>query len=80
MPQKYSQKYTVVCFFAAQDPTNSFHASDWPLHVTILDTFKTDWPVARLTNELEKLASATAAFDVLPTKQAMLGPDKDVSR
>lgn len=78
MPQEYSQKYTVVCFFAVQDLATNFRASDWPLHVTILDTFKTDWPLDKLTEELEKLVSATATFDVMPTKQAMLGPDKDV--
>lgn len=78
MLKEYSQKYTVVCFFAAQNAANNFSASDWPLHVTILDTFKTDWPLNKLTGELEELASTIAAFDVTPTESAMLGPEKNV--
>ena len=75
---KYTQKYTIVCFFSAQDAAPNFPSSDWPLHVTVLGTFKTDWPIDKLARELEKLASTVAAFDVTPTEQAMLGPDKDV--
>jgi hypothetical protein len=76
MPQ-YFQKYTVVCFFGA-NPRTHFSALDWPLHVTILDTFKTDWPLSALTQALEKTAQDTKSIDVTPTKQALLGPDKDV--
>lgn len=79
MTQKYTQKYTVVCFFDAQNAPTNFSALDWPLHVTMLDTFKTDWPLATLQQKLKTLVQATPPFDVQPTKQAMLGPNKDVA-
>lgn len=78
MPQTYTQKYTVVCFFNVQPVGLNFPASDWPLHVTILDTFKTEWHLDTLTSELAKSASGIAPIDVTPTEQTMLGPDRDV--
>ncbi len=79
MPQAYSQKYTIVCFFYPQDVSTTFSALDWPLHVTMLDTFKTDWSATDLCNALKQVAISTATFSVLPVEQAMLGPDKNES-
>lgn len=78
MQPAYSQKYTIVCFFYPQSVPATFSALDWPLHVTILDTFKTDWPADILCNRMRQVASDTTAFEVLPMEQAMLGPDKNV--
>jgi hypothetical protein len=76
--QRYTQKYTIACFFAAQELGTNFSALEWPLHITIIDTFKTDWPVATLIRAVQEVATATKAVDVLPVEQAFLGPDKDV--
>ncbi|MFT4532275.1 MAG: hypothetical protein ACI9T8_000288 [Candidatus Saccharimonadales bacterium] len=76
--QKYSQKYTVVCFIEPRDKFDNFSASDWPLHVTILDTFKSNIQIDELCDRLREYASKTATFDALPIKQAMLGEEKDV--
>lgn len=78
MPQTYFQKYTIVCFFYPQDLPASFSALDWPLHVTMLDTFKTDWSVEELGDAMQRVAAAIPAFTALPVEQAMLGPNKDV--
>lgn len=78
MPQEYSQKYTVVCFFEPQDKSSNFSALDWPLHVTILDTFKTEWQKGALCEALDGVASEIAPFDTFPTQNSMLGEYKDV--
>jgi hypothetical protein len=78
MTQQYSQKYTVVCFFDPQEKSHNFAATDWPLHITILDTFKTEWEIATLCKALEDVATETLPFDATPTEKALLGENKDV--
>lgn len=78
MPQQYSQKYTVVCFFEPQEKSSDFPASDWPLHVTILDTFKTAWQLVTLSKALGEIATTVSPFDTIATQEAMLGEGKDV--
>ena len=79
MIQQYSQKYTVVCFFELQEKASNFSASEWPLHVTILDTFKTEWPLPTLCNELRRAALTVTPFNTIPTEEVMLGENQDVS-
>ena len=78
MTQQYSQKYTVVCFFNPQESSDNFAATDWPLHVTMLDTFKTTWELATLCKALEGVAAKTIPFDAVATEKALLGENKDV--
>ena len=78
MAQQYFQKYTVVCFFEPQATGSNFSASEWPLHVTLLDTFKTDWPLATLSDQLRRVALRVASFETVPTTAALLGENKDV--
>ena len=39
---EYSQKYTIVSFVDTVPEGTVFHYSDWPQHVTIVDTFACD--------------------------------------
>lgn len=78
MTHKYTQKYTVVCFFTPQKRSIDFAASDWPLHVTVLDTFKTSWRLDELCAALAKVASSTTSFNTVPTKKTTLGENKDI--
>ena len=78
MKEQYSQKYTVVCFFNPQETSNNFPASEWPLHVTVLDTFKTEWQLSTLSKALGEVAATIAPFDTVPIQKAMLGKDKNV--
>jgi hypothetical protein len=77
MPQ-FTQKYTIVCFLNPEDIPIEFSASDWPLHATILDTFKTDWSLEDLLQAIEQAVVNTAPFNITPLERAMLGPHKDV--
>lgn len=78
MRQQYSQKYTVVCFFKPQETFSNFSASEWPMHVTILDMFKTEWQLNRLCNELSAVAKTIVPFDTMPIEKVMLGEDKSI--
>ena len=78
MTQQYSQKYTVVCFFEPQAKASNFSASEWPLHVTLLDTFKTNWPLPTLGDQLRGAVLSVASFETIPTTAASLGENKDV--
>ena len=78
MTQQYSQKYTVVCFFEQQAKASNFSASESPLHVTLLDVFKTDWPLLTLGDQLRRAALSIASFETIPTTAALLGENKDV--
>lgn len=78
MREQYSQKYTVVCFFKPQETFSNFSALAWPMHVTILDTFKTDWQPDMLCSRLSSVAKTIAPFDTIPTEKAMLGEDKTI--
>jgi hypothetical protein len=77
MPQTYTQKYTIVCFFS-NDPKVDFPASDWPLHATMLDTFKTPWSLAILSQALADLAASTEPFESIAIQSALLGEARDV--
>lgn len=78
MAPTYTQKYTIVCFLDLKTAPITFSALDWPPHVTMLDTFKTEWPVKNLSRAIEQVAQCNTAFNIRATEQAMLGPDKDV--
>jgi hypothetical protein len=73
-----TQKYTIVCFLEPENAPANFSAVDWPLHVTMLDTFKTSWAVEELSRAIRETVSNIASFNIKPVKQAMLGPNKDV--
>lgn len=74
----FTQKYTIVCFLNPNNIPIEFSASDWPLHATILDTFKTDWSVDDLLQAIKQAVANTTPFNITPIEGAMLGPDKDV--
>jgi hypothetical protein len=79
MTEQYFQKYTVVCFFEHQEKSHSFESSDWPLHVTVLDTFSTRWQAYELSRALANVAASVANFEVVPHQSTLLGENKDVS-
>jgi len=40
--QQFTQKYTIIQLFKDIPEGTQFSASNWPLHVTIADTFAID--------------------------------------
>lgn len=72
-------KYTIVGFAGTANPPQIFNEHDWPLHVTLLDTFKSHWTQDELIGQVEQFAQGSKPFDLFAEKKGLLGPDKDVS-
>lgn len=64
-----------VCF---QTPPTQFSEDNWPLHVTLLDPFKTIWSPEELIRKVGELASKTKSFEMHLSQRSFLGPNKDV--
>lgn len=71
-------KYTIVGFVGSATPAQHFNEHNWPLHVTLLDTFKSDWTQDELINQVEQFAQGSASFNLFTAKEGLLGPDKNV--
>jgi 2'-5' RNA ligase len=78
MSNTHASKYTIVGFLEHTKTNQSFSENDWPLHVTLLDPFKTTWKLQELCKEIQYLAMATTHFQLKPIKRSFLGPNKDV--
>lgn len=53
--RSFSQKYTVIQHLEDMPEGTAFSSSDWPLHVTIVDTFAVDWDAPTMIGRLESL-------------------------
>ena len=71
-------KYTIVGFVGSRPPAPNFSEHDWPLHVTLLDTFASTWNQEELIDQIRWFAFNSAQFNLLPEKKGLLGPNKDV--
>ena len=64
--QQFTQKYTIIQLFKDIPEGTQFSASNWPLHVTIADTFAIDWDVPTMVEKLTQLLSSrTSATSVV---------------
>ncbi len=69
MPE-FTQKYTLVKLLESMTEGTEYNSADWPLHVTIVDTFAVEWEESDLLDKLSglldtkrKIATATAIHD-----------------
>ena len=74
--QHFSQKYTIIQLLEDMPEGTQFSSSDWPLHVTIVDTFAIDWDVPTMTGKLESLLADHAQAASAAEGEAFFGPDK----
>lgn len=54
MPQ-FTQKYAIIQLFEDMPVGTEFPSSNWPLHITIADTFAIDWDTLTMTERLTEL-------------------------
>lgn len=52
---QFAQKYTIIQLLENISEGAQFPVSNWPLHVTIADTFAIDWDEATIIEKLTKL-------------------------
>lgn len=78
MNDKHTSSYTIVGFLSNNALPRSFSESNWPLHVTLLDPFKTEWSQKELSAQMQEFALKTHPFLLKLSKRSFLGPNKDV--
>ncbi len=78
MNREKTSKYTIVGFLGDNEPPQYFSENDWPLHVTLLDPFKTEWSEEELIFQTEKLTFMMHSFPLKLSSRSFLGPNKDV--
>lgn len=74
---KYSQKYTLAAFLEPIKLGTEFSMADWPLHVTLADTFAIELNLA-LEQKLNKLLKRIPELNLSIGADATLGTTKAV--
>lgn len=54
----FTQKYALVQFIDEVDVGYEYISDNWPLHVTVVDTFGTNWSVRQMVDELSEALGA----------------------
>lgn len=76
--QKFSQKYTIICLLEDKNEGYEFLFSDWPLHVTLADTFAVEWDADRLKSELKNIAKNLGVIQSAAIRSHYFGSEKRV--
>jgi len=74
----FSQKYTIVAPIHSLELGGEFSSSEWPLHVTIADTFAVDIVGADIIQKLKDLVAHSKVFEVVGEKDAYFGLNDEV--
>ncbi len=72
--EKLSQKYTIINLLEEMPEGAEFAASDWPLHVTIVDTYAVDWDNGNLRQKLATLAASCPTVTATGAHDEYFGP------
>lgn len=75
---KPTSEYIVVSFLGNRIKP-SFRRTEWPLHLTVLNSFLTELPPERLTDKLLIVAFKNTSLSVPAREKAMYGRKNDVS-
>ena len=78
MTEKFTQKYSLVCFLEPVLPDFKFDLDSWPLHTTILDVFAVDATSQEILAELKDSISETSAITVTVQEKRYFGEKKDI--
>lgn len=75
---QFTQKYTIIQLFEDVPEGTQFPASSWPLHVTIADTFATDWDVPMMVEKLTPLLRSHAQATSVVEEDRFFGDEEQV--
>lgn len=78
--QQYSQKYAIVQLLETIPVGTIFSSSNWPLHVTIADTFATDWTIDQLLRQLSLLEGTYSKPVISTAKEEAFFGEKGETR
>ena len=76
--QQFTQKYTIIQLFKDIPEGTQFSASNWPLHVTIADTFAIDWDVPTMVEKLTQLLSSRTSATSVVENDRFFGDQRPV--
>ncbi len=71
------RKFIVVSFTQPDFP-QEFPDQDWPFHVTLISSFKTELPEEELGRRLGEACARHAPIEVRGVRREMFGPKRDV--
>jgi 2'-5' RNA ligase len=74
--QKFTQKYTIVAFLEEMHEGAEYPSSQWPLHVTVADTFAVGWKATDLSEKLSLLSDRHAPSVVTAAHDEHFGPER----
>ena len=76
--QKFSQKYTIIALLEDKEEGFEYASSNWPLHVTIADTFAVERADSDLDNKLSNLVSKKKPVTGIADHDEFFGAAQDV--
>lgn len=76
--QQFTQKYTIIQLFKDIPEGTQFSASNWPLHVTIADTFAIDWDAPTMVEKLTQLLSSRTSATSVVENDRFFGDQRQV--
>lgn len=74
-----SQKYVIVHFIDKSKVPDEFHASAWPLHVTLLANFTLGKPIGQLKSALKNFSLQEKPYDIMADGEALFGTKQNVA-
>jgi len=74
--QKFTQKYTIVCFLEDKAVNYEYSSSQWSLHMTLADTFSIEWNITEFMKELVGLSDKLKPVSLKTSHYEYFGPEK----
>lgn len=76
--QEFTQKYAIVQLLEETTEGAEFSASEWPLHVTIVDVFAINWSAQEMAERLMTLLTGRPPATASAMGHTYFGPNQDV--
>ena len=76
--QKFTQKYTIISLLDEKEEGYEYTSNNWPLHVTIADTFSIEMDYSKFINKLTRLAKTFKSVVAVGSHTEHFGPEKQV--
>jgi len=76
--KKLTQKYTIVALLEDTDEGYQYSSDNWPLHVTIADTFSIELELSKFIQKLAVLANSFKPVVGVGSHTEYFGPEKDI--
>ena len=76
MVKKFTQKYTIITLLEDMAEGTIYLSNDWPLHVTIADTFSINWEIDDLGTKLSVLAPKLKSATAIAAQDEYFGSEK----